>query len=136
MNDRCTANHSEHGQCVFDAGHDGLHAASRDGKTKFHRWAGTMPPAPAGPPVCGGCGLMVCACPREVDVGRDVTHPAYYAALSPEPLDVAVAWGLSYPAGCVLKYLARHGRKPGASALDDLLKARAYLNRMIAEVSK
>jgi len=46
-----------------------------------------------------------------------------------EPWYVITAWGLGYELGCVLKYVSRAGRK--GPALDDLVKARNYLDRAI-----
>jgi Protein of unknwon function (DUF3310) len=60
-----------------------------------------------------------------------VTSLPYYTRNKIEAIDVIEAWGLDYPLGCVLKYLSRHGHKPGADAKEDLLKARAYITRAI-----
>ena len=62
-----------------------------------------------------------------------VNNPEHYAALSPQPLDVIEAWGLGFHEAQVLKYLARAGKKGGqGKRLEDLKKARVYLNRLIA----
>lgn len=53
----------------------------------------------------------------------------HYTSLSPEPIDVIEGWGLGFRLGCVVKYVARAGRKPGVSARDDLVKALAFLKR-------
>ncbi len=37
-------------------------------------------------------------------------------------MDVCEALGFNFNVGCMLKYLIRHGRKPGASALEDIDK--------------
>jgi len=60
-----------------------------------------------------------------------LTDSAHYTALSPEPIDVIEAWGLNFRLANVVKYVARHGRKPGTDSLDDLIKARNYLTREI-----
>lgn len=67
-----------------------------------------------------------------------VTHDpaAAHYALTPEPIEVIRAWGLGFSLGCVVKYIARHGRKPGASVLDDLRKARSYLDHEIAHLER
>ncbi|HWR49911.1 MAG TPA: DUF3310 domain-containing protein [Bryobacteraceae bacterium] len=57
-------------------------------------------------------------------------RPAHYTRLNPEPLDVIEAWGLGWHLGNVLKYIARAGHK--GSELQDLRKARNYLDRLIA----
>jgi len=62
---------------------------------------------------------------------HDLTASPHYTALSPEPINVIESWGLNYRLGNVVKYISRHGRKPGVDALDDLIKARNYLTREI-----
>lgn len=62
-----------------------------------------------------------------------VDRPEHYATLSPEPLDVIESWGLGFHEAQVLKYLARAGKKGGSGKrLEDLKKARVYLNRLIS----
>jgi hypothetical protein len=57
-----------------------------------------------------------------------VIRPDHYNTKSDyEPLKVIRAWGLGFELGNVLKYIARAGRKPQVSALDDLKKAQTYL---------
>jgi len=58
-----------------------------------------------------------------------VNNPAHYTRLNPQPLDVIEAWHLNFHAGQVVKYIARAGFK--GDALEDLKKARFYLNRWI-----
>lgn len=67
------------------------------------------------------------------DMERRAFTPTHYQ-LDPEPVAVIEAWGLGFSLGNVLKYLARAGRKPGVPALDDLRKARDYLDREIARL--
>lgn len=55
----------------------------------------------------------------------------HYRALDPQPWDVIEAWGLGFLAGNVVKYIARCGRKPDAAAIEDLRKARHYLDKLI-----
>lgn len=49
-----------------------------------------------------------------------------------ECIEVARHW--SFNLGSVLKYLWRHGKKPGASAVEDLRKARDFLDDEIARL--
>ncbi len=63
-----------------------------------------------------------------------VEHPSHYTRLTPQPLEVIEAWGLDFHAAQVLKYLARAGYK--GSALEDLKKARFYLDRLIVKTAK
>lgn len=62
------------------------------------------------------------------------TSPPHYAARRPEPITVIEGWGLGFHLGNSVKYIARAGTKPGESALDDLRKARWYLDREIARL--
>ena len=55
--------------------------------------------------------------------------PKHYDFGVYEPWNVIAAWGLGYELGCVLKYIARCGKK--GPAIDDLIKARNYLDRRI-----
>lgn len=57
--------------------------------------------------------------------------PVYYKSLSPEPIEVIEGWGLDYNLGCLLKYIARAGKKPDNTRLQDLEKAQWYLQREI-----
>jgi uncharacterized protein DUF3310 len=61
-----------------------------------------------------------------------VNHPQHYGgADNPyEVIKVVEAWALGFCLGNVVKYIARAGKK--ADALEDLKKARWYLNREIA----
>lgn len=64
------------------------------------------------------------------------TSPAHYSALLPEPIVVIEGWSLGFNLGNAVKYVARAGRKPGESALDDLRKARWYLDREVARLER
>lgn len=61
---------------------------------------------------------------------------AHYSRLQHEPADVAEDWTRDRPwfvwLPTILKYLARAGCKSGNSALSDLRKASAYLDRQMA----
>jgi len=59
----------------------------------------------------------------------DVRRQAHYTACGIEPMDFIVAAGMDFLEGNVVKYLARYRRKGG---LEDLRKARAYLDVLIA----
>lgn len=57
-----------------------------------------------------------------------ISAPEHYRAGGAyETRKVIEAWGLNYYLGNVVKYISRHGRKPGARVLEDLAKARQYL---------
>lgn len=63
---------------------------------------------------------------------REKTSPTHYSALRPEPITVIEGWELGFCLGNAVKYVARAGRKDGESELDDLRKARWYIDRAIA----
>ena len=63
-----------------------------------------------------------------------VNHPAHYSKGGVEAIDVIEAWRLGFNLGNVVKYIARAGHKPDASFVDDLKKARWYLERQISQV--
>ena len=61
-------------------------------------------------------------------------RPAHYKGKGDlQPIHLIHALGLGFDAGCVVKYVCRAGRKPGEEALQDLRKARQYLDWLIAE---
>lgn len=63
---------------------------------------------------------------------ESVTKLPHYADGKIEAADVIDDWGLDWMLANVVKYIKRHGKKPGADAKEDLKKARAYLSRKIA----
>lgn len=68
--------------------------------------------------------------PRPVD---QVNHPPHYGgSASPyEAIKVIEAWELGFCLGNCLKYIRRAGKKSKARYLEDLKKARWYLDREI-----
>jgi len=65
-----------------------------------------------------------------------VNHPAHYAASGVEPITAIEAWGLGFCLGNTVKYIARAGRKDPTKLVEDLKKARWYLDREIERLSK
>jgi hypothetical protein len=67
-----------------------------------------------------------------------VDHPAHYGGADDpfEPIKIIEArgWGEGFCLGNAIKYLLRAGRKPGQSAVQDLKKARWYLDRLITSL--
>jgi Protein of unknwon function (DUF3310) len=62
-------------------------------------------------------------------------RPDYYSTESAyEPRKVIRAWGLGFDLGNVLKYIARAGKKPTASTIEDLEKAATYLRLYIEDL--
>lgn len=67
-----------------------------------------------------------------------VNHPAHYGGKDNpyEAIKVIEAWGLGFCLGNTVKYLARAGKKHGAAEVEDLEKARWYLDRHLAVLKK
>lgn len=67
-----------------------------------------------------------------------VNHPAHYGgADNPyEAIKVIEAWSLGFCLGNAVKYISRMGKKRGTSELEDLKKARWYLDREIQRMEK
>lgn len=55
--------------------------------------------------------------------------PAHYGGANNtyEAIKVIEAWGLNFSLGNVIKYISRAGKKENTTALQDLLKAKKYL---------
>ena len=64
-----------------------------------------------------------------------VNHPAHYKLGSIEVIDAIDSWKLGFSLGNAVKYIARAGKKDPAKLLEDLQKARWYLDREIARLS-
>lgn len=67
-----------------------------------------------------------------------IDHPSHYGGLSAkhEAISVIEEWNLNFHLGNVVKYVSRAGRKPDQSAIDDLKKAKWYLERQIEILEK
>ncbi len=65
-----------------------------------------------------------------------VDHPPHYKLGGIEAIDVIEAWGLGFCLGNAVKYVSRAGRKPGVDPVEDLKKARWYLEREIERRTK
>lgn len=66
-----------------------------------------------------------------------IGHPAHYCdGRKFEPKDVIWDWKLDFNLGNVVKYISRCGRKPDNSMLQDLKKARQYLDFEVAFLEK
>lgn len=65
-----------------------------------------------------------------------VNHPKHYKSAGRiEAIDVIEAFGLGFHLGNVVKYVLRAGRKSRAREIEDLAKARWYLDRKIQQAS-
>jgi hypothetical protein len=64
-----------------------------------------------------------------------VNHPSHYGGdTTYEAIKVIEAWQLGFHLGNTVKYIARVGKKPGVDEIEDLKKARWYLDRKIQEL--
>lgn len=63
-----------------------------------------------------------------------VEHPAHYGGDTIyETIKVIMAWGLGFNLGNCVKYISRAGKKSGADEIEDLKKARFYLDYEIRQ---
>lgn len=60
-----------------------------------------------------------------------VNHPSHYCDGGIETLDYILAKRMDFLLGQVCKYISRAGKKDPAREIEDLEKARFYLNRKI-----
>ena len=65
-----------------------------------------------------------------------VKHPPHYRGGVYEAINVISAWRLDFARGNVVKYVCRAGLKSKETELEDLLKAREYLDFAIAQLSE
>lgn len=67
-----------------------------------------------------------------------VDHPAHYGAADDpyETIKVIEAWGLGFSLGNAVKYISRAGRKDVTRTVEDLQKARWYLDHHIDRVKR
>lgn len=63
-----------------------------------------------------------------------VNHPPHYTYSAVEPIAAIEAWGLGFCLGNAVKYISRAGKKDAAKTVEDLEKARWYLDREIARL--
>lgn len=66
-------------------------------------------------------------------VPSSINHPAHYGGdTTYEAIKVIEAWSLNFCLGNAIKYISRAGKKDPACFVEDLEKARWYLDREIA----
>jgi hypothetical protein len=66
---------------------------------------------------------------------EQVNHPKHYGGDTPyEAIKVIEAWELDFCLGNTVKYISRAGKKDPAKELEDLKKARWYLDRKIKQL--
>lgn len=72
----------------------------------------------------------------EVRQAEAVDHPAHYNTGKIEIVAAIDDWRLGFSLGNAVKYIARAGKKDPAKTLEDLRKARWYLDREIERLMK
>jgi hypothetical protein len=68
---------------------------------------------------------------KTISIADPVNHPPHYKTGGIETIDFIEAKGLGYHLGNVVKYISRAGIKGTNNGLEDLRKARWYLDRAI-----
>lgn len=66
----------------------------------------------------------------------NVEHPAHYNIGKIEVIDAINEWQLDFDLGNVVKYVARAGHKDPTKTVEDLKKARFYLDDEISRLTK
>lgn len=68
---------------------------------------------------------------------QEKTKPSYYRHIRGDVIDFAFqhGFGKQFCIGNIVKYLVRAGKKPDNPEINDLMKAREYLDRLIEEVA-
>lgn len=64
----------------------------------------------------------------------DKVVPSHYNSTKITPIEAIRDWGLGFSLGNALKYISRAGKKAGETAVDDLKKAKWYLEEEIAHL--
>ena len=67
---------------------------------------------------------------------ENINHPNHYHPDSIEAIDVIESWQLGFSLGNTIKYIARAGHKDKDKKLEDLQKAKWYLERYINSISQ
>lgn len=68
-------------------------------------------------------------------MAEQVNHPNHYGGDTPyEAIKVIEAWELNFHLGNTVKYIARAGKKGADKELEDLRKAKWYLDRKIEQL--
>ncbi len=72
----------------------------------------------------------------EIRSKESVNHPTHYGGQDNvyEAIKVIEAWDLGFNLGNLVKYVSRAGKKEGSNELEDLEKAKWYLDREISKV--
>jgi len=72
----------------------------------------------------------------DVDKLGAINHPLHYNTGDIEVIDAIEDWQLGFNLGNAVKYVARAGKKDQDREIEDLEKARWYLDREIANLKE
>ena len=91
-------------------------------------------PDPRGPSACYSCRELA----RERKIQPEtINHPSYYGGdTTYETVKVIAAWGLGFLLGNTIKYISRAGKKDPTKFVEDLKKARWYLDHAIQRLER
>ena len=67
---------------------------------------------------------------------ESINHPEHYGDGKYEAINVIEAWSLGFSLGNVVKYISRAGKKDPEREIEDLEKAKWYLERHIQNLKK
>ena len=88
---------------------------------------------------CTSCtaGIM-CECGKSKNIKKEnVDHPNHYLKDSGhEVIDAINAWDLNFELGNAIKYIARAGKKDPKKTMEDLNKAKWYIQHQIDRIKK
>jgi hypothetical protein len=65
-----------------------------------------------------------------------VNSPSHYASSAVETIDAIEAWNLGFNLGNAVKYISRAGKKDPSKLVEDLKKAKWYLDRELSRLEK
>lgn len=65
-------------------------------------------------------------------IGHSISHPSYYTDGKIEVWDFIEDWDLGYFLGNAVKYISRAGKKSEDTRIEDLEKAKCYINKQLA----
>ena len=80
----------------------------------------------------------MCECGKSKKANKEnVNHPSHYLKNSGhEVIDVINAWNLNFELGNAVKYIARAGKKDPKKIMEDLNKAKWYIQHQIDRIKK
>jgi hypothetical protein len=86
---------------------------------------------------CTSCTAgILCQCKSTIiKQNKNVDHPDHYLKDSGhEVIDVINSWNLNFELGNAVKYIARAGKKDSGKMMEDLEKAKWYIQHQINEL--